>query len=51
MYPYVFVAGPNKHDVLLVSHVSTDREILTPLAEKGSSKLLLVAKACTNRMS
>ena len=30
MYPSVFVAGPNKHDVLVVSHVPTKREILTP---------------------
>ena len=29
MYPYVSVAGPNKHDNLLVSHVPTQREILT----------------------
>ena len=26
---HVFVAGPNKHDNLLVSHVPTKREILT----------------------
>ena len=29
MYPYVFVVGLNKHDVLVVSHVPTKREILT----------------------
>ena len=29
LYPYVFVAGANKHDVLVVSHVLTKREILT----------------------
>ena len=28
---YVFVAGPNKHNVLLVSHVPKKREILTGL--------------------
>ena len=27
MYPYVFVAGPNKHDVILVSHLPMRREI------------------------
>jgi hypothetical protein len=29
IYPYVFVAEPNKHDVLLVSRAPTDCEILT----------------------
>ena len=27
MYPYVFVAGPNKHDACSLSHVPTEREI------------------------
>jgi hypothetical protein len=31
MYPYVFVAGRNKHSVLLVSRVVMDCEILTEL--------------------
>jgi hypothetical protein len=29
MYPYVFVAHPNKHGVLLVSRVATDCKTLT----------------------
>jgi hypothetical protein len=29
MYLYVFVAGSNKHDVLLISRVPTNCEILT----------------------
>ena len=38
---YVFVAGPNKHDVLLVSHVPKKREILTglPRALRPASKM------------
>ena len=35
MYPYVFVAGPNKHDVLLVSQVPAKHEILTLLTIEG----------------
>jgi hypothetical protein len=27
IYPYVFVAGPNKHDALLITHMPTEREI------------------------
>jgi hypothetical protein len=27
MYPYVFVAGPNKHNALLIPHVPTELEI------------------------
>ena len=34
MYPYVYVAGPNKNDLLVVSHVPTKREILTRREEE-----------------
>ena len=51
MYPYVFIAGPNKHDVLLVSHVPTKREILTMslvlLASRTRSRWLLQRRLST----
>jgi hypothetical protein len=41
MYPYVFVAGPNKHDVLFVSRVPADCEILTPTVQSSMAGVQL----------
>jgi hypothetical protein len=47
MYPYMFVAGPNKHDVLFVSRVPADCEILT----QGTAKRVLRKEMFTDRFT